>query len=104
MKLEDHLKNTKGEGEEIHKFMDQYWDEFQEDHHIILHHRKGIEYICNKFGNNSKWIVMQHLKDDGYDGIQRQIRNNHNDPLFKDWTDKFEDAKIFANNLFLNSG
>ena len=96
MLLDEHIRNTDGKGGEIHEFMDQYWDDFQEDHHLIFHHLKGVEYICSKFGEYARSIAMQHLKDDGYDGIQRQIRKDANDPLFKDWTEYFEDARKFS--------
>ena len=99
MQIESHLNNTNGEGREIHEFIDQYWDAFKEDHRVVLHHKKGIDFIVDKFGEGTKWIVEQHLKDDQYGTIFRGVPDNQHDPMFKGYTDKFEEAKLFADEL-----
>jgi hypothetical protein len=99
METREHLINTNGQGIEIHEFIDQYWEKFKEDHRVVLHHGKGIEYIVKKFGEYARTIIMQHLKDDQYGTVFRGIPKDQNDPIFKGYTDKFEDAKQYADKL-----
>ncbi len=60
----EHLKRTNGIGEEIHKYLDQYYQLYRGDHRIILHHRKGVELIKKLFGEDMGWVAEQHIKDD----------------------------------------
>ena len=99
MMLDKHLINTQGQGEAIHIFIDQYWDEFKEDHRVILHHKKGIDFLINKFGEESRWVIEQHLKDDQYGTVFRGVPDDQHDSIFKGYTDRFEEAKQFADEL-----
>lgn len=99
MMLDRHLKNTQGQGEEIHAFIDQYWDEYKEDHRVIFHHARGVEFLINRFGEDARWIIEQHLKDDQYGTIFRGVPEDENDSMFKGYTDRFKEAKQFASKL-----
>ncbi len=101
MTLTEHLESTNGEGEEIHKVLDQFQNRFPKDHRVILHHQKGIDFLVKKFGEEKKWIMIQHLDDDEY-GVDafRDIPRDQHDPIFKGYTNKFDEAKKFA-DIFL---
>lgn len=101
MEISKHLVNTNGVGKEIHEFIDQYWNDFERDHRCIFHHRKGIDYLINKFGEDSRPIILQHLRDDEYGGPFRGIPIDHNDSEFKPRNlIKFKEAKLIAENLY----
>lgn len=100
MELKAHIINTKGKGGEIHEYMDQFWDKFEEDHHVILHNKKGVDFLIDKFGEESRWIIMQHLKDDKYGEGQRRLPESPEDSCYKDWAGYLENARQFASDFY----
>lgn len=96
--LKEHIESTAGQGEAIHAFIDQYWEMFEDDHRVVLHHKKGVAYLVKKFGEENRRIIMQHMLDDGY----VILREDQHDPRFKDWAGKKEQARQFADSLFTN--
>ena len=66
MLLEQHLQRTNGEGREVHKFLDQYFDVMGISHRRIYHHKKGIEAVREKFGSRAAEIAAKHIHDDLY--------------------------------------
>ncbi len=64
MELKDHLVQTHGKGEDIHRFLDQYHEEFGDVHRVIFHHDVGINHIVAKFGEEARWVAEKHVMDD----------------------------------------
>ncbi|SHJ18972.1 hypothetical protein SAMN02745165_01749 [Malonomonas rubra DSM 5091] len=50
---------------EVHAFLDQYFDLARSmTHRVILHHRKGIELVVEKFGEAARGPAEQHVELD----------------------------------------
>jgi hypothetical protein len=67
MRYVDHIRRTGGAGEEVHKFLDQYYQLYRDDHRVILHHKKVLPLIAKKFGPDAVVIAETHIRDD-YEG------------------------------------
>ncbi len=100
MKIEAHLIGTNGEGGEIHKFMDQFHDMFGADHRVILHHLEGVRLMVKLFGKDKEWIMMRHLKDDGYGRDGRCIPLDHCCLNFEYPTNEYQEAKKYADTFY----
>lgn len=114
MNLQRHLERTLGEGREVHIFLDQYRERFGNDHRVILHHWRGIDFVVRNlakteadFGmeGNIARICKQHIKDDFYDFGDDIIPFDFKDREYfrPEWAydlELYNAAVEFAKNLF----
>ena len=99
MDTDAHTIKTGGVGREVHEFMDQYFGEFGISHRAILHHKRGVEMVCAKFGEGVRWIVMQHLRADEYGGLYRGVPTDWDSEGFPD-EGGLQKSREFARKLF----
>lgn len=61
----DHSRQELGSSGEIyHKWMDQYFEQYGDQHRAILHHREGIEIGVQIFGEAARPFLELHVRDD----------------------------------------
>ncbi|WP_034628044.1 DUF6915 family protein [Desulfocurvibacter africanus] len=68
MLFKEHCARTKAalgsDWAELHRWLDQYADEYCGWHRIILHHAQGIELAVEIFGERAREAVRMHVMDD----------------------------------------
>lgn len=68
MKKEEHMeisiKMFGDPGKLIHEFLDQFFGQYGPYHRFLLHNRKGIVLINQKFPGPARAIAEQHCLDD----------------------------------------
>jgi len=101
MKVEYHLKQTGGAGENIHRFLDQFYRYYGPDHRVILHHLKGIHLIGMLYGHEALIIAEIHVRGD-WNG--KLPYNQHDTNFYRaPWAydlKTFWEAWAFANEYF----
>lgn len=63
--------------EEVHRFLDQYFNLYGPYHRVALHHKMGVELCVQKFGEEVRPVVELHILDD-----MGEIRNSWRDFTF----------------------
>lgn len=48
----------------VHAFLDQYYREFGLSHRMLLHHKKDVELIVKRFGEQAREPAEQHIFED----------------------------------------
>ncbi len=48
----------------VHAFLDQYYQDFGASHRCLLHHKKGVDLIAKKFGEEAREPAKQHILED----------------------------------------
>jgi hypothetical protein len=104
MTTAQHIKNTKGQGREIHLWIDRFAWKFGLEHRIVLHHQQGIELVVKEFGEEARWIAEQHMKDDWVDFGDKIPTGYDDKEFFRDiWAvniDMFLKAQRFAERMY----
>lgn len=49
---------------EVHAYLDRYYWEFGIGHRCVLHHRRGIEKIVERFGEDAREPAELHILED----------------------------------------
>lgn len=49
---------------EVHAYLDRYYWEFGTGHRCVLHHRRGIEKIVERFGEDAREPAELHILED----------------------------------------
>lgn len=65
---------------EVHFFLDKYFKEFGPSHRIFLHHKKGVELVVKRFGEEARKPAELHIKEDV--GCLPDDWNAYGDPVF----------------------
>ncbi|MGC8493456.1 MAG: hypothetical protein ACP5SH_17155 [Syntrophobacteraceae bacterium] len=68
MHHEEHAKHTLRiygrRADEVHLFLDQFWEKYRISHRRLLHHRLGVELAVKKFGEAAWGPAELHILDD----------------------------------------
>lgn len=107
MILSKHIENTDGKGKEIHKYIDRFAWRFGLDHRVVYHHQRGGELLVKEFGESSRWIIEQHLKDDWVEFGKIPKDFNDEDFFREEWVfdlHLYKKALNFAKSLYKKKG
>ena len=68
MHHDQHVKRTLRiygrRADDIHLFLDQFWDKYRISHRRLLHHQLGIELVVRQFGEEAGGPAKLHIIDD----------------------------------------
>ena len=104
MFTKEHVKRTGNDYKTVHVFIDRFTDEYGLDHRVIWHHQVGIEILVEIFGEELRWVIEQHMRDDYVD--EGKIPQNYMDTNFfrREWSfipKKYDRAYELANILHI---
>lgn len=69
----------------VHKFLDHYFKEYSIAHRMLLHHKKGVDLVVAKFGEDARQPAEQHIIEDV--GIVPDDWKWYKEPIFLNFGD-----------------